>query len=60
MVDLERRRCAFGDEWLAEGAVISIDGHAGEVLAGAVQVEIEKPVDCLRRIAAWRAVARAA
>ena len=61
IVDLERRRCSLGGEWLAEGAVISIDGHAGEVLAGAVQVEVEKPpLDYLRRIAAWRAVAKAA
>jgi pyruvate,orthophosphate dikinase len=60
IVDLERRRCSFGGEWFAEGATVSIDGHAGEVLAGAVQVEIERPVEDLRRIATWRGVAKAA
>jgi len=60
IVDLERRRCSFGGEWLTEGTIISIDGHSGEVLAGAVQVELERPVDDLRKIAAWRAVAKAA
>jgi len=58
--DLGHRRCSLGGEWLAEGTIISLDGHAGEVLAGTVEVEIEKPVESLRRIADWRVVARAA
>jgi pyruvate,orthophosphate dikinase len=60
VLDPEHRRCSLGGEWLAEGALVSLDGHAGEVLAGAVEVEVEKPVEYLRRIADWRVVAQAA
>jgi pyruvate,orthophosphate dikinase len=60
VVDLEHRRCTLGGERLDEGAVISLDGHAGQVLAGAVDVEIERPVEYLRRITRWRGVAQGA
>lgn len=49
-VDAGSSRCAIGGEWFAEGDIISLDGHAGEVLAGAVAVEIERPIELLARI----------
>ncbi|MGZ5072762.1 MAG: PEP/pyruvate-binding domain-containing protein [Usitatibacter sp.] len=47
-------RCTIAGETFREGDVLSLDGHTGDVIAGAVQVEIERPVADLERLARWR------
>ena len=59
-IDLDGRRCAIAGEWFAEGDLLTLDGHAGEVLAGAVSVEIESPVELLERVAQHSGMAVAA
>ena len=38
----------------AKADILSLDGHSGDVLAGEVQVEFERPVEALAKLAAWR------
>ena len=59
-IDLAQRRCAFAGEWLAEGDVLSLDGLAGEVYAGAVEVLTERPIEYLERATRLLETARAA
>lgn len=59
-IDLAGRRCSFAGEWLAEGDVLSLDGHAGEIYAGAVDVVTERPLEYLERAALLLESARAA
>ncbi|MGZ5081610.1 MAG: PEP-utilizing enzyme, partial [Usitatibacter sp.] len=47
-------RCTIAGETFREGDVLSLDGHTGDVIAGAVQVEVERPVADLERLARWR------
>jgi pyruvate, orthophosphate dikinase len=54
-VDLSLRRCALAGQWLSEADIISIAGESGDVFAGAVTFEIEKPTEALARVAQWRA-----
>jgi pyruvate,orthophosphate dikinase len=58
-VDLDHRRCSIAGHSLAEGEVITLDGHSGDVLSGVVTVEAERPVDLLGQVAAWRQVVAA-
>jgi pyruvate,orthophosphate dikinase len=53
-IDLANRRCALGGEWLPEGAIICLDGNAGQVYVGTPQFVVEKPVAYLAEIARWR------
>jgi pyruvate,orthophosphate dikinase len=53
-VDLSRRRCALAGQWLNEGDVLSLDSQTGDVFAGPVTVEVEKPNGALMRVAQWR------
>jgi pyruvate,orthophosphate dikinase len=53
-VDLSRRRCAFAGQWLNEGEILSLDGRSGDVFAGSVTVDVEKPNEALARVAGWR------
>jgi pyruvate,orthophosphate dikinase len=59
-VDLASRRCSIGGQWFSEGDSLCLDGHSGEVLAGAVQIETERPAELLAKLAHWRAVPAAA
>ena len=59
-IDLAGRRCSFAGEWFAEGDVLSLDGHTGEVYAGAVDVVTERPLEYLERAALLLEPARAA
>ncbi len=52
VVDAEGRHCTLAGETFAEGEVISLDGHSGEVLAGEVKVEFERPVEALAKLRA--------
>lgn len=54
-IDGERRLLRIGDQVLPEGSVITLDGHAGAVHAGALAVVREAPADLLARLAALRA-----
>lgn len=54
VVDAEGDGCTIAGERFREGDVISLDGHAGEVIAGEVQVQIERPVEGLARLREWR------
>ncbi|MGP1677476.1 MAG: hypothetical protein ACTS6J_10000, partial [Burkholderiales bacterium] len=51
--------CSIGGKLLREGQVISLDGGAGEIYAGAVDIVRAKPERELAAVAAWRGEARA-
>ena len=53
VIDAEGRHCTIAGETFEEGEVISLDGHSGEVLAGEVKVEFERPVEALAKLAKW-------
>ena len=59
-LDMARRRCCLVGRWLNEGEVLSLDGQSGDVFAGAVTVELEKPAQWLAQVASWRAARAAA
>jgi len=46
--------CTIAGETFREGDMLSLDGHAGNVIAGEVQVEIERPEADLARLEQWR------
>jgi pyruvate, orthophosphate dikinase len=52
-IDLKARRLNLAGRDLAEGDVLTLDANTGDIYAGEVQVEIEKPVEYLREVAAW-------
>ena len=54
-IDLAKRSCSIGGKPLREGQVISLDGGAGEIYAGAVDVVRARPVRELAAVASWRA-----
>jgi pyruvate,orthophosphate dikinase len=53
VVDPDGRHCTIAGETFAEGEILALDGHSGEVLAGEVKVEFERPAEALARLAAW-------
>lgn len=57
-IDLPRRQLRFatpqGEVVLAEGDLLTLDGHRGCVLRGAARTEREVPVELLARLAALR------
>jgi pyruvate,orthophosphate dikinase len=58
VVEPDGRHCTIAGETFAEGQILSLDGHSGEVLAGEVKVEFERPVAALAKLAAWRNATR--
>ena len=54
VVDLERRSCTIGGHTLLEGTSITLDGNAGRVYAGTLEVLEEVPTAQLAEVAAWR------
>jgi pyruvate,orthophosphate dikinase len=54
-IDRAKRSCSIGGKLLREGQVISLDGGAGSVYAGAVDIVREKPERELAAVASWRA-----
>ena len=58
-IDLAKRSCSIGGKPLREGQVISLDGGAGEIYAGAVDIVRAKPEPELAVVASWRGEARA-
>ncbi|MGZ5104615.1 MAG: PEP/pyruvate-binding domain-containing protein [Usitatibacter sp.] len=53
-VDADGGHCTIAGETFREGDVLSLDGHSGDVIAGEVQVEFERPVAELAKLAEWR------
>jgi pyruvate,orthophosphate dikinase len=58
-IDLVKRSCTIAGKPLREGQVISLDGNAGGVYSGAVDIVREKPERELAAVASWRAPAPA-
>ena len=54
-IDLAKRSCSIGGKSLREGQLISLDGGAGEVYPGAVDIVRAKPERELAAVASWRA-----
>jgi pyruvate, orthophosphate dikinase len=54
-IDLARRCIRFGDVEIAEGEVLTLDGHGGAIFRGAARTVNEAPQDLLTRLAALRA-----
>ncbi|HVO87909.1 MAG TPA: hypothetical protein VMV45_05155, partial [Casimicrobiaceae bacterium] len=53
-IDASRRACVVDGHSVAEGEIISIDGHTGKVYAGEVELQVERPTDCIDLIKDWR------
>jgi len=53
VIDLANRRCAVGAHQLDEGDVISLDGTAGSVFAGRIDVVAERPEAELAVVREW-------
>jgi pyruvate,orthophosphate dikinase len=54
-IDLAKRSCSIGGKPLREGQLIALDGGAGGVYLGAVDIVREKPERELAAVASWRA-----
>lgn len=53
-IDLTRRSVRLGEQTLAEGDLITLDGHTGAVYLGAARTVREVPEDLLARLATLR------
>lgn len=56
-IDLGARTVAFGERTLREGEPLWIDAEAGQVLAREPESVVEKPLEALAAVAAWRRAA---
>jgi pyruvate,orthophosphate dikinase len=56
-IDPAKRSCSIGGKLLREGQVIALDGGAGEIYAGAVDIVRARPERELAVVASWRAPA---
>jgi pyruvate, orthophosphate dikinase len=54
-IDPSGQRARFGDETVAEGDILTVDGATGDIYRGAVDVVRERPTALLAAMAAWRA-----
>ena len=54
-IDLAKRSCSIGGKLLREGQVISLDGGAGGVYVGAVDIVRAQPERELALVASWQA-----
>jgi pyruvate,orthophosphate dikinase len=54
-IDLAKRSCSIGGKLLREGQAISLDGGAGGIYSGAVEIVRTKPERELAVVASWRA-----
>jgi len=48
------KRCRIGDQFLDEGAAVSLDGQSGQVYAGKLEVVVERPTQYLGEVERWR------
>ena len=44
--------CRIGDQFIEEGAALSLDGHSGRVYAGKLEVVVERPTQYLEKLSA--------
>lgn len=56
-IDLAARQVRFGDVELSEGDQITIDGTAGAIYRGALDLTVERPTALIRRIRGWQGAA---
>lgn len=49
------KSCRIGDHLIEEGAVLSLDGHSGQVYAGKLEISQERPVQYLTEVERWKA-----
>lgn len=49
-IDAAQGRIGFGDRWLDPGAVVTLDGNAGTIHAGALRTVEQVPEELVRRI----------
>jgi len=54
VIEPERSCVTLGGRTIREGEWISLDGDAGQVFAGQVAIETERPDDLLRKVERWR------
>ena len=54
-VQEDGKRCRIGDQFLDEGAAVSLDGQSGQVYAGKLEVVVERPTQYLGEVGRWRA-----
>jgi len=47
--------CRIGDQFIEEGAALSLDGQSGRVYAGKLEVVVERPTRYLGEVERWRA-----
>jgi pyruvate,orthophosphate dikinase len=59
-VDMQARLCTIGGRVFREGELLTLDGRAGRVFAGAVEAVNEVPREYLDEVARWRGEVRAA
>jgi pyruvate,orthophosphate dikinase len=53
-IDRSGQRARFGDQTVEEGDILTVDGAAGDVYLGTVEVVRERPTALLAAVAAWR------
>lgn len=53
-IDLPGRRCIIGEQVLAEGALLTLDGNTGNVYQGQIEVAEERPVELLEVFKSWK------
>jgi len=53
-VQEDGKRCRIGDQFLDEGAAVSLDGQSGQVYAGKLEVVVERPTQYLGEVERWR------
>jgi pyruvate,orthophosphate dikinase len=54
-IDLAKRQITLGEQTLAEGDLICLDGESGHVYAGAPRIEHERPSALLAEVERWKA-----
>jgi pyruvate, orthophosphate dikinase len=50
----EGKGCRIGDQQIDEGSILSLDGDAGRVYRGRLEVIVERPTEQLREVERWR------
>jgi len=52
-IELDRRRCRFGERLLSEGDYVSLDGDSGHIFQGSLDVARDRPSAEIERVARW-------
>ena len=54
VIDQDHHSCQIGNDHLAEGDWLTLDGNSGDVFPGRLEVVLEKPDAQLAMIARWK------